>query len=40
MNSKTLKKLLKDWRVGLLLLLVVGSLFGVFLFPPNPEKGV
>ncbi|HON40381.1 MAG TPA: preprotein translocase subunit SecD [Methanoculleus sp.] len=39
MNSKTLKKLLKDWRVALLLLLVVGSLVGIYLIPPNPEKG-
>ncbi len=40
MNTETIKKLLKDWRVALLLLLVIGSLVGIYLIPPNPEKGL
>ncbi|WP_286681043.1 preprotein translocase subunit SecD [Methanoculleus sp. DTU007] len=40
MNSETIKNLVKDWRVALLLVLVVGSLIGIYLAPPNPEKGL
>jgi len=40
MNSETIKNLVKDWRVALLLILVVGSLVGIYLAPPNPEKGL
>ncbi|WP_332449169.1 preprotein translocase subunit SecD [Methanoculleus sp.] len=40
MNRETLINLVKDWRVALLLLLVIGSLVGIYLTPPNPEKGL
>ena len=40
MNGETIKTLVKDWRVALLLLLVVGSLVSIYLAPPNPEKGL
>jgi len=40
MNSETIKTLVKDWRVALLLVLVVGSLIGIYLAPPSPEKGL
>lgn len=40
MNSETIRNLVKDWRVALLLVLVVGSLVGIYLAPPNPEKGL
>jgi len=40
MNRETFITLVKDWRVALLLLLVIGSLVGIYLAPPNPEKGL
>lgn len=40
MNKETLTNLVKDWRVALLLLLVIGSLVSIYLAPPNPEKGL
>ena len=40
MNSETIVNLIKDWRVALLLVLVIGSLVGIYLAPPNPEKGL
>lgn len=40
MNRETFINLIKDWRVALLLLLVVGSLVGIYLAPPNPERGL
>ncbi|KLK87694.1 preprotein translocase subunit SecD [Methanoculleus sediminis] len=40
MNSETIKNLVKDWRVALVLLLVVGSLVGIYLAPPSPERGL
>ncbi|MDK2890390.1 MAG: preprotein translocase subunit SecD [Methanoculleus sp.] len=40
MNSEAIKNLIKDWRVALVLLLVVGSLVGIYLAPPSPEKGL
>ncbi|MDD4566399.1 MAG: preprotein translocase subunit SecD [Methanoculleus chikugoensis] len=40
MNGETIKTLVKDWRVALVLLLVVGSLVGIYLAPPNPERGL
>lgn len=40
MNSETIKNLVKDWRVALLLILVVASLASIYLAPPNPEKGL
>ncbi|KAF5059553.1 preprotein translocase subunit SecD [Methanoculleus horonobensis] len=40
MNGETIKTLIKDWRVALVLLLVVGSLVGIYLAPPSPEKGL
>ncbi|WP_292517625.1 preprotein translocase subunit SecD [Methanoculleus sp.] len=40
MNSEAIKNLIKDWRVALLLLLVVGSLVGIYLAPPTPDKGL
>ncbi|WP_214083957.1 preprotein translocase subunit SecD [Methanoculleus sp.] len=40
MNSETVMNLIKDWRVALVLLLVVGSLVGIYLAPPSPEKGL
>ncbi|KDE55353.1 preprotein translocase subunit SecD [Methanoculleus sp. MH98A] len=40
MNRETFTNLVKDWRVVLVLLLVVGSLVGIYLAPPNPEKGI
>lgn len=40
MKRETLINLLKDWRVALMLLLVIGSLVGIYLAPPNPEKGL
>lgn len=38
MNSETIKNLVKDWRVALLLVLVVGSLIGIYL-APEPGEG-
>ena len=41
MNSKELKTLLTDWRVAMLIILVVGSLVAIYFFPTfNPQKGV
>ena len=41
MNSKELKTLLADWRVAMLIILVVGSLVAIYFFPTfNPQKGV
>lgn len=40
MNRETIITLVKDWRVALVLLLVVGSLIGIYLAPPSPEKGL
>ncbi|MCC7555342.1 MAG: preprotein translocase subunit SecD [Methanoculleus marisnigri] len=40
MNSETIKNLVKDWRIALVLLLVIGSLVGIYLAPPSPEKGI
>ncbi len=40
MNRETFTNLVKDWRVALLLLLVFGSLIGIYLAPPNPERGL
>ena len=41
MNSKELKTLLSDWRVAMLIILVVGSLVAIYFFPTfNPQKGV
>ena len=40
MNGETIKNLVKDWRIALVLLLVVGSLVGIYLAPPSPEKGI
>ena len=40
MNRETLINLIKDWRVALLLVLVIGSLIGIYLAPPNLEKGL
>ncbi|HOI59561.1 MAG TPA: preprotein translocase subunit SecD [Methanoculleus sp.] len=40
MNRETFINLVKDWHVALLLLLVIGSLVGIYLAPPNPEKGL
>ncbi|MFA7563222.1 MAG: preprotein translocase subunit SecD [Methanoculleus sp.] len=40
MNKETFTNLVKDWRVALLLLLVIGSLVGIYLAPPNPERGL
>ena len=40
MNGETIKNLIKDWQIALLLLLVVGSLVGIYLAPPNPERGL
>jgi preprotein translocase subunit SecD len=40
MNSEAIKNLIKDWRVALLLLLVAGSLVGIYLAPPSPERGL
>jgi preprotein translocase subunit SecD len=40
MNSETIVNLVKDWRVALMILLVVGSLIGIYLTPPNLENGL
>lgn len=40
MNKETFINLVKDWRVALLLLLVIGSLVGIYLAPPNPDRGL
>ena len=41
MNSKELKTLLSDWRVAMLIILVVGSLVAIYFYPSfNPQKGV
>src|SRR5690554_6727554 len=40
MKSETIINLIKDWRVALLIVLVIGSLVGIYLAPPNPEKGL
>ncbi|MCK8517624.1 preprotein translocase subunit SecD [Methanoculleus sp. 7T] len=40
MNSETIINLLKDWRVALLIVLVAGSLIGIYLTPPNLQKGL
>ena len=40
MNRETFTNLVKDWRVALLLLLVIGSLVSIYLAPPNPERGL
>ena len=38
MNGETIKTLVKDWRVALVLLLVVGSLVGIYLAPEPGER--
>jgi len=40
MKRETIVHLIKDWRVALLLLLVAGSLIGIYLTPPNPANGL
>lgn len=40
MNSETIKNLVKDWRVALLLVLVVGSLIGIYLAPRTRRRGL
>ena len=40
MKRETIIHLIKDWRVALLLLLVAGSLIGIYLTPPNPANGL
>jgi preprotein translocase subunit SecD len=40
MNSETIIKLVKDWRVALLLVLVALSLVSIYLVPLNLQKGI
>lgn len=40
MKSETIINLIKDWRVALLVVLVIGSLAGIYLVPLNLEKGL
>ncbi|MFA5614621.1 MAG: preprotein translocase subunit SecD [Methanoculleus sp.] len=40
MNREAIINLIKDWRIALLLVLVIGALIGIYLAPPNPEKGL
>jgi preprotein translocase subunit SecD len=41
MNAKEIKKLLMDWRVAMLLILVAGSLVTIYFYPSfNPQKGI
>ena len=41
MNAKELKTLLTDWRVAMLLILVVGSLVTIYIYPSiTPQNGV
>jgi len=41
MNSKELKTLLSDWRVAMLIILVVGLLVAIYFYPSfSPQKGV
>ena len=38
MKSETIVHLIKDWRVALLIVLVAGSLIGIYLTPPKPGE--
>ena len=41
MNTRELKKLLLDWRVAMLLILVAASLAAIYFYPSfNPQKGI
>ena len=40
MKRETIISLIKDWRVALLLVLVAGSLIGIYFTPPNPANGL
>ncbi len=41
MNTREIKKLLTDWRVAMLLILVAGSLVAIYFYPSfNPQKGI
>ncbi|MCE5339024.1 MAG: preprotein translocase subunit SecD [Methanomicrobiaceae archaeon] len=40
MNREAIINLVKDWRVALLLVLVIGSLAGIYLTPPDLQKGL
>lgn len=40
MNSDTLGKMVRDWRVALMLVLVVASLVGIYLAPPSFQNGI
>ncbi|MCK9278056.1 MAG: preprotein translocase subunit SecD [Methanoculleus sp.] len=40
MKRETITEIVKDWRVAILLILVIGSLAGIYLTPPSLQKGL
>ncbi|KUG19045.1 protein-export membrane protein secd [hydrocarbon metagenome] len=40
MNGEIIGKLIRDWRIALMLVLVFGSIAGIYLLPPNPDRGL
>ena len=41
MNAKELKRLLVDWRVAVLLMLIAASLVAIYFYPTfNPQRGI